>query len=192
MKIMSGIGRAVTTGSLLGLVALSGCGNGMSPTISGFSPGSGKVGDTVSIQGTNFDTTATDNTVSFNGVTATVESSTATSIVTTVPSGATTGSISVTVDGMTATSSDRFTVQPVIAEFLPANGTVGTAVIISGTGFDSTAANNVVTFNGVAAVVTAATSRTIVTSVPLGASTGKISLKVNGESVTSSSSFTVN
>jgi hypothetical protein len=192
MKIISGIRRAITTGCLLGLVALPGCGNGLSPTITGFSPTSGDVGETVTIQGTNFDTTAADNTVTFNGVTATVDSSTATSIVTTVPSGATTGSIFVKVDGMTAASSNSFTVRPAITEFLPVNGSVGTAVIISGTGFDSTAANNVVTFNGAAAVVTAATSRTIVTSVPSAATTGKITLKVNGESVTSSSSFTVN
>ena len=191
MKIISGIKRAVTTGSLLGLATLSGCGNGLSPTITGFSPAGGKVGATVTIQGTNFDTTAAGNTVTFNGVTATVDSSTATSIVTTVPSGATTGAISVKVDGMTATSSESFTVTPTITEFLPVNGTVGTAVIISGTGFDSTAANNIVTFNGTNALVTAATSTTIVTAVPSGASTGKITLKVNGESVTSSSSFTV-
>ena len=191
MKIISGIRQAITTACLLGLVALPGCGNGLSPTITGFSPTSGEVGETVTIQGTNFDTTADDNTVTFNGVTATVDSSTATSIVTTVPSGATTGSISVKVDGMTATSSNSFTVRPTITEFLPVNGSVGTAVILSGTGFDPTAVNNVVTFNGATAVVTVATSRTIVTSVPSGAKTGKITLKVNGESVTSSSSFTV-
>jgi hypothetical protein len=40
--------------------------------------------------------------------------------------------------------------------------------------------------------VTTATSTTLVTSVPSGASTGKITVTVNGESVTSSSSFTVN
>jgi len=191
MKILSTVVRALPAGCLLVPLALSsGCGNGLSVT--GFSPTSGEVGDTVTIQGTNFDATAANNTLACNGVTATVDSSTSTEIVTTVPSGATTGKISVTVGGVTVTSSDSFSVVPTITEFLPTNGSVGTAVIITGTGFDSTAANNAVTFNGTEAVVTAATATTIVTSVPSGASTGKIAVSVKEKSVTSSSSFTVN
>jgi hypothetical protein len=185
MKIMHGVRGAVAIGCFF---ALAGCGN----TLTGFSPASGKVGDTVTIKGTNFDTTAADNTVMFNGVTATVDSSTATSIMATVPSGATTGHISVTSNGMTATSVGIFTVQPVISEFQPAGGAVGTTVTLSGTGFDGTAENDTVSFNGTAAVVTSATGTTIVTAVPSGASTGKITLTVNGESVTSTSDFTVN
>jgi hypothetical protein len=185
MKIMHGVGRAVTIGCFL---VLAGCGD----MITGFSPSSGKVGDTVTIQGTNFSTTAADNKVMFNGVTATVESSTATSIVTTVPLGATTGHISVTANGMTGTSVGSFRVQPVITEFQPTSGGGGTAVTLSGTGFDSTAENDTVSFNGTTAEVTSATSTTIVTAVPPGASTGKITLTVNGESVTSTSDFSVN
>ena len=41
----------------------------------------------------------------------------------------------------------------------PASGVAGTAVTIIGSGFSAVAANNVVTFNGVAAVVTAATAK---------------------------------
>lgn len=80
------------------------------PTITGMSPSTGAVGATVTITGTNFDTTSANNTVMFNGTIAAVMSSTATSITVTVPVGATTGTISVTTTGGTATSSGSFTV----------------------------------------------------------------------------------
>ena len=84
------------------------------PTITGFSPTSGPVGTIVTINGTNFGTTAASNTVKIGTTTATVTSPTATKLTITVPEGATTGKVSVTVGGKTATSSSNFTVvQPV-------------------------------------------------------------------------------
>ncbi|WMW77971.1 LamG-like jellyroll fold domain-containing protein [Flavobacterium sp. 20NA77.7] len=59
------------------------------PTITSFSPISGAVGSTVTITGTGFNTTATNNIVSFDGVSATVTSATATSLNVTVPYGTT-------------------------------------------------------------------------------------------------------
>ncbi len=80
------------------------------PTITSFTPESGAVGTAVTITGTNFSTTATDNTVQFNGTAATVTAATATSITTSVPTAATTGKITVAVSGKTATSATDFTV----------------------------------------------------------------------------------
>lgn len=80
------------------------------PTISNFTPSSGPIGTSVTITGTNFSSTATDNQVEFNGTVATVISSSATTITTTVPLGATTGLITVTVAGNTAISLSNFTV----------------------------------------------------------------------------------
>ncbi|MCE2995079.1 MAG: BspA family leucine-rich repeat surface protein [Cyclobacteriaceae bacterium] len=80
------------------------------PTIISFTPTSGPVGSSVVITGTNFDTTPTNNAVTFNGTVAVVTGSTATSIITTVPAGATTGKISVNVNCLTATSATDFTV----------------------------------------------------------------------------------
>jgi YD repeat-containing protein len=54
--------------------------------IFGFSPSQGSVGQTVVIQGQNFSTTPSANTVQFNGTTATVTAATANSL--TVPTGA--------------------------------------------------------------------------------------------------------
>ncbi|WP_442945995.1 dioxygenase family protein [Ohtaekwangia sp.] len=71
---------------------------------------SGAVGSSIVITGTNFSTAVSDNTVTINGITATVTSATTTQLVVTVPSGATSGAISVTVNGVTVTSTSSFTV----------------------------------------------------------------------------------
>jgi len=59
------------------------------PTITSFSPASGATGATVTLTGTNFNTTASTNIVRFGAVQATVSSATATSLTVTVPAGAT-------------------------------------------------------------------------------------------------------
>jgi len=85
----------------------------------------------VTISGLLFSSTPSGNTVSFNGVTATVLSSTEMEIVATVPAGATTGPISVTTSGGTATSSASFTV-------IPASTTPGVAWTTRTTGLRAT------------------------------------------------------
>jgi hypothetical protein len=165
------------------------------PTITSFTPASGPVGTAVTISGTNFSTTLASNTVKFNGVTATVSASSATSITTSVPAGATTGAISVTVGANTATSATNFTVTtasaPGITSFTPTSGPVGTAVTITGTNFSTTPGNNTVKFNGVTAAVSASTATSITTTVPAGATTGTISVAVGANTATSSTNFTV-
>ncbi len=78
------------------------------PTITSFSPTSGAVGASVTINGTNF-TGAT--AVKFNGTSASFTVNTSIMITATVPAGATTGKISVTTPGGTATSANNFTVK---------------------------------------------------------------------------------
>lgn len=56
-----------------------------------FTPKSGPIGTQVTIYGTGFNTTISQNTVTFNGVAAIVLSTTPTQIVASVPGGATTG-----------------------------------------------------------------------------------------------------
>ena len=79
--------------------------------ITSLSPTSGAVSALVTITGTNFGTTQGTSTVSFNGVTATPTSWSATSITVPVPSGATTGNVTVTVGGV-ASNGVTFTVRP--------------------------------------------------------------------------------
>lgn len=80
---------------------------------------------------------------------------------------------------------------PLITSFSPTSGPVGTTVIITGENFSSTPANNIVTFNGIAAVVTASTSTSITTTVPAGATTGVISVTVSGATGISATAFIV-
>ena len=80
---------------------------------------------------------------------------------------------------------------PTITSFSPTNGLAGTVVTITGTHFSTTPANNIVRFNGTAAVVTSSTSTQIVTTVPTGATTGPISVVVESKTATSSTNFTV-
>ena len=75
--------------------------------------------------------------------------------------------------------------------FSPGSGPVGATVTIYGTAFSTTPANNTVTFNGTAATVSASTATKITTTVPSGATTGVIQVTVSGNSVSSSTSFTV-
>ncbi len=70
------------------------------PTITSITPVSGSVGTVVTINGTNFKTTPTDNTVKFNGVAATVQTATASVLTVLTPATGTTGAITVsTIDG---------------------------------------------------------------------------------------------
>ena len=80
------------------------------PAITSFSPTSGEVGTSVTITGTDFDATASNNTVYFGAVKATVTASTTTSLTVTVPSGSTYEPITVTTGGFVAQSSLVFNV----------------------------------------------------------------------------------
>ncbi len=78
-----------------------------------------------------------------------------------------------------------------ITSFSPTSGPVGTVVTIYGTGFSPTPANNTVQFNGTAATVTASDAGSIGTTVPTGATTGRISVTVGGSTATSATDFVV-
>src|SRR5690349_929608 len=71
---------------------------GTAPTIISFTPDAAAEGAVVTITGTNFSSTASENVVTFNSTRATVTGATATQITTTVPTGATTGKIAITVN----------------------------------------------------------------------------------------------
>src|SRR5439155_10670872 len=125
-----------------------------------FAPHRGTTGGQVTVYGTGFSATPSQNTVKFNGVLATVSSSTTTQIVATVPAGATTGTISVTAPGGTSTSAAVFTVgsaTPAITSFSPGVVDPGATVTISGSSFETTSTNDNVTFNATYATVTGAT-----------------------------------
>ena len=162
------------------------------PSITSLTPNTGAVGTAVTISGTNFGATQGTSTVTFNGITATATSWSATSIGVTVPSGATTGNVVVTVGGQ-ASNGVSFTVivpAPSITSLTPNTGAVGTAVTISGTNFGATQGTSTVTFNGVTATATSWSATSIGVTVPSGATTGNVVVTAGGQA-SNSLTFTV-
>ncbi|MCI0637216.1 MAG: IPT/TIG domain-containing protein [Actinobacteria bacterium] len=162
---------------------------GAVPVVSSFAPTFGPVGTAVVINGSGFTDASA---VAFNGTLAVnplVVSDT--EIQATVPSGATTGPISVTSPVGTGTSAASFVVGdvPVVSSFAPTFGPVGTAVVITGSGFADASA---VAFNGTLAVNPLVVSDTeIQATVPSGATTGPISVTNPVGTGTSAASFFV-
>jgi YD repeat-containing protein len=117
-----------------------------------FTPGQGASGQQVTIQGSGFSTTPSSNTVKFNGVAATVVSSTVNQVVATIPSSASTGPISATVGSTTVSSSQSFTVivsnAPTITSFTPAVVGLGSSVTLTGTNLNPVAGATIVRVGG--------------------------------------------
>jgi YD repeat-containing protein len=78
-----------------------------------------------------------------------------------------------------------------IIEVTPDGGPVGQTVTIYGTGFSATANQNTVSFNGTSGSITAASTTTLTVTVPVGATTGTISVTSPNGSANSGSSFVV-
>ncbi len=179
--------------------------------ITSISPNTGAVGSNVTINGTGFDTTPDNNLVQFaNGsggfVTADAISATSTSLVVPIPTGAATGTVRVAlISAPTAfvNSAAEFVVTaapvtPTITSFSPTSGVIGTTVVITGTGFSATAAENIVRFTGtgptgIQATVSSASTTSLTVTVPTGSATGALTVYNIASSATGSSSgsFTV-
>jgi len=76
---------------------------------------------------------------------------------------------------------------PTITDFNPKSGAAGTSIVITGSGFDTTPANNSVTIGGSVASVTQATSGSLTVSAP--ASSGVVVVTTGGVSAGSSVPF---
>ena len=73
-------------------------------------------------------------------------------------------------------AANAFAQVPSITSFTPTSGSIGTAVTITGTNFNTTAANNIVYFGGALATVNSATATTLNVTVPIGASYAPITV----------------
>jgi hypothetical protein len=154
------------------------------PTIKAITPDNAMEGQAVTIIGANFSSTAVLNEVSFNGIAATVIATNTMAIATTVPVGATTGNVTVTTNNLTSAGvmfTVRVPVIPTITSIDPTSGAIGDPVTITGTNFSTTPVDNVVSFNGGAAIVTASTATTITTTVPASAVTGNVTVTVDNQ-----------
>ncbi|MBL0164803.1 MAG: IPT/TIG domain-containing protein [Xanthomonadales bacterium] len=164
------------------------------PMVNNLSPKRGVPGTTVQIRGRNFSAVTSGNTVTFNGVQATVTAANTIQLTTTVPAGATSGSVSVSANGLTGSSSWPFEILPTtlrLKGFSPGTGIEGAEVTLKGSYFSSNISANQVTIGGISATVTGASSSSMTVLVPNGAVTGPISVSVAGQTVVSTSSFYV-
>jgi hypothetical protein len=159
------------------------------PSIASFAPTAGPVGTEVTVSGSNLNGTAA---VRFNGLAASsfdLDSNTQLRAI--VPSGATNGPISVTNADGTGSSANSFSVlgPPTISSFAPTNGPVGQEVTIGGSNFSGLTN---IAFNGISASnINLDSDSQVRAEVPLGASTGPITVSNALGSATTQSNFSV-
>ena len=167
-----------------------------SMSIINVTPDQGPVGTAVTISGTGFSLTPSQNTVTFNGTAAAVTSATLTQLKVSVPAGATTGLLAVTAPAGSATSATPFTVTassgaPAIASFTPSVGQAGTSVTVTGTNFETVPTNNRLTFNLGRAVVGTATATSLGATVPGLGTSGRLTVVTPGGTAQSAQDFFV-
>jgi hypothetical protein len=152
------------------------------------------VGTEVTLTGTGFTRAAV---VAFNHVLARFVVVSDTQITTTVPVGATSGTIAVYSAGGSGASAGSFSVaapppvppEPSVTSIFPVSGVVGSAVTVTGAGLTGASS---VTFNGTPAIAFNVVSDTAITAtVPVGATSGTITVTTPGGSAASAQSFTV-
>ncbi len=175
----SGLIRVTTPGSS----AFSAVNFRISPLITGFSPAGGGPGTGVVISGANLNEGLTS--VKFNGTNASFGSPAFGSVTVTVPTNVTTGPISLTTSNGTVTTVSNFFGAASISGFTPTNSAPGSFVTITGINFSGATA---VAFNGKpAATNNVINNTTIGAVVPVGVSTGPITVTTPAGTVSSGS-----
>ena len=86
---------------------------------------------------------------------------------------------------------DKMAPAPSITGITPASGRPGDTVTITGNNFSTQASDDIVALNSKAASVINATGTTLTVEVPTGATTGRFSVTVNGNTGVSTDNFTV-
>lgn len=161
--------------------------------ITGFSPGRGSTGSTVTISGNGFDVAAASNTVRFAGIEASVSAATAASLTVIVPAGATTGKITIENARGLASSRTDYTVvaplAPTISAIDPDVGMPGSTVSISGVNFAPGIADNKVTLNQRSVAVKSAESVLLNVAVPSQAGSGRFQVSTAYGTAASSTDF---
>ena len=174
--------------------------NSQVPSVADFSPSCAAPGGLVQVFGTGFAPSAGGNTVTINGLSATVSAVQATHLVVVLPSGNTAGTIIVTTATGSATSATPFGGScgpPTITSFAPTSGvetrgvTPGTTVVITGTNFAPSPSDDIVTFGTSRALVSAASTASLTVTVPESATSGRIALRTPNGQASSAQDFFV-
>jgi RHS repeat-associated protein len=152
------------------------------PHIASVSPSSGVVGGQVTINGSGFQASQSNSTVSINNLNATVTSWSDTQIVAMIPANVATGPVAVNVNRGIYSNQDVILTlpNPQVATLTPTNGPVGTQVQINGTGFGASQGTSTITFNNAAATVSSWSDTQIVATVPPTGATGPVKVAEGG------------
>ncbi|HYM79487.1 MAG TPA: choice-of-anchor D domain-containing protein [Candidatus Dormibacteraeota bacterium] len=158
------------------------------PLIAGISELTGAVGDTITISGSGFGSSGM---VSFNGIAGNPISWSDSNVVTQIPIGAQTGPVTIT-SGSQTSNSVTLTIAsaPSVIGVSPGSGDAGTVITISGTNFTTPSNGPVVLFNGTAVQPATWNSSQIVATVPKGATTGPLTVRV-GRLASNATTFTI-
>ncbi|MGH3368838.1 MAG: IPT/TIG domain-containing protein, partial [Nocardioidaceae bacterium] len=169
------------------------------PKINNFSPPSGLVGDTVTVNGTNLMVGSVTPIVRIGAFTLAppFQSLSPTQIVFTIPSAAATGKISVVTSDGTAISAGNLIVirQPTVSSFAPASGAVGALVTINGTHMSTVSsvdfASSVTATAAISVTPTAVLPTSVKAVVPFGAGSGRLRVTNPAGSALSAAAFKV-
>lgn len=156
-------------------------------------PQRARLGEVVTLTGKGFSATPSKNVVTMAGKRATVTASTASTLSFKVPT-STTGEVRVTTPAGSATGPTITALRdaaPKITSFSPASVVPGGTVTINASGLHSSAADNVVRFNGAYGGFVSKTDTSITVEVPEGAASGRISLFTPSGSSTTSTDLRV-
>ncbi len=146
--------------------------------VRGYYPNSGNAGTLVTITGSGFSDGKAG--ISFNGTDAEVLSVSDTLLVVRAPEKGQSGTITFS-NGSKSLNVGAYTYQKLsVQKIFPPNGTAGTQIRISGAGFSSLKAPAEVLINGKSATVVSASDTTLVATVPEGAGSGPVTVKVDG------------
>ncbi len=164
----------------------------VTPHIDSISPNYGAPAAFVTITGSNFGATQGYGYITIGGAVAEVTSWSPTSIAIRVPSRATTGNVMVIADGGSSNGVPfTFYFFPAITGFSAASAAVGSPVTIVGANLLDGGNLATVAFNGISATILSDSSTGIQVDVPQGATTGTVTVHVNGDTIIGSTDFDV-
>lgn len=158
----------------------------VAPTITSFSPSSGRAGSNVVIRGTSFTNASVVKFGSLNAASFTVDSNS--QITAVAPNGVLTGTITVTAPAGTFITSTNFKVVPNVSGFTPGFGSVGNNVTVNGANFTGTTS---VKFGGVSANFSGVSFGSLTAMIPAGATNAPISVTTGDGTGTSAQNFYV-
>lgn len=162
------------------------------PAITSISPTKGYPKDTLTITGTNFSTTYTDDVVKLNNIDAAVIGATPTQLKVKVPANATNGTITIKVINSNVINGPNYSVlkEAVVTSIVPSSAKAGDNVTINGSNFGTSKFTAVRFQSGAYATIVSQADDKIVITIPNKASTGVLNFDIDSHFSQSSVIFT--